>query len=292
MSESVIIDGRLLSLDEARVPVLDRGLHYGEGVFDTMRAYKGAVFRARQHFDRLRSGADLLGLELAQSGDELARLVQSLLEANRLGDAYVRVTVTSGDGGFGMEPARKGPPRVIVVALPLHATPPEYYVKGVRAVISSVRRNETSPLSRIKSLNFLDNLLARRGARAAGVEEALFLNVRGNVAEAASSNVFLVLGGRLLTPDVDSGLLPGITRAVVLEVGGRLGLPVEEREVSLAELMSADEAFLTNSVVELLPLVSVEGSPIGKGQPGPVTLQLHAAYSSLVEEETSAQYTA
>lgn len=289
MSESVIIDGKLLSLDEARVSVLDRGLHYGEGIFDTMRAYNGVVFRARQHLDRLRSSAELLGLELAHSDEELARLVQSLLEANRLGDAYVRVTVTSGDGGFGMEPSRKATPRVIVVALPLHATPPEYYVKGVRAVISSARRNETSPLSRIKSLNFLDNLLARRVARAAGVEEALFLNVRGNVAEAASSNVFLVLGGELVTPDPSSGLLPGITRAVVLELAARLGLSVEERAVSLAELRDADEAFLTNSVVELLPLVSVEGGPIGKGKPGPVTLQLHAAYRSLVQEEISAQ---
>ncbi|MBI3922657.1 MAG: aminotransferase class IV family protein, partial [Armatimonadetes bacterium] len=170
--------------------------------------------------------------------------------------------------------------------------PPEYYVKGVRAVITSARRNETSPLSRIKSLNFLDKLLARRGARSAGAEEALFLNVEGNVAEAAASNVFLVLGGQLVTPDLSSGLLPGITRAAVIEVGGRLGLQVEERAVSLAELRDADEAFLTNSVVELLPLVSVEGGPIGKGKPGPVTLQLHAAYSSLVEEETSAQYTA
>ena len=165
--------------------------------------------------------------------------------------------------------------------------PPELRERGMAAVVSGVRRNETSPLARVKSLNYLDNLLAREEARRSGAGEALLLNTRGFIAEGAASNVFLVRDGTLLTPGVEAGALPGITRQVVMELAGEEGLAVEEANVTLPDLFGAGEAFLTNSVMEVMPLVSVDGRPVGPGRPGPLTERLARRYRDLVARETS-----
>lgn len=293
MVEYVLLDGNLIPFDEARVPILDRGLLYGEGVFDTMRVYDGRAFRLAEHLHRLVAGAETLGLRCPVGPSELSAYVANLLRANQLRDAYLRITLTRGDGGFGMEAQPDITPRLFIVARPLPPTPDAIYTHGVSAIVSSIRRNETSPLSRIKSLNYLDNLLARAEARRSNADEAILLNTRGGVTEAASSNIFLVLregmdnSPTLVTPDLASGVLPGITRAVVLQLAEQIDIASTERPVSSAELDSASETFLTNSMREIVPLVRVGDRVVGKGSPGDVTRQIAAAYRELVEEDSS-----
>jgi len=272
------LDGRLVAEREAAVPATG-GVLYGYGVFETMRAYAGRVFRLDAHEGRMRAGAHRLGLALPFDGDELRRTIAAVLDRNGLTglDAAVRLTLEGDapplDGVSGPSPARW-----IVTARELVEYPESLYERGATAVIADVRRNETSGLSQLKTLNYLDNLLARRAARAAGAEEAILLNTRGDVAEGAASNVFAVAGRQLVTPPIDAGALPGIARATVLDVAPALGLDVRESTLTVDALRAADEAFFTNSLMEVLPLVRLDAAPIGGGRPGAVTRQLREVY--------------
>jgi branched-chain amino acid aminotransferase len=293
VAEYVFIDDRMLPLEGARIPVVDRGLLYGEGVFDTMRAYNGEVFRFRQHLERFLAGAQSLGLQCPLDFSALGSQVETLLKANQLADAYIRLTLTRGDGGFGMEALEGGMGRLFIVARALASIPKRIYEQGITAVVSRIRRNETSPLSGIKSLNFLDNLLARREAKAVGADESILLNTRSNVAEASSSNVFLVMredaaaSVAIITPDRASGVLPGITREAVLEVAAELQLAAAERPVAREELFHAREVFITNSIRGIVPIVKVDGHSIGDGAPGAATVRLMEAYRRLAQRNLS-----
>ena len=277
----VYLNGELVAAEQAALPALDRGLLYGYGLFETMRSYGGRVFRLAEHYRRLAAGAALLAIAVPLTLDVLEEAIDATLARNGLAGAYVRLTLTAGPGGDG------GKASVVLFARDLTEYPAELRGRGMAAVVSAVRRNETSPLARVKSLNYLDNLLAREEARRSGAGEALLLNTLGFVAEGAASNVFLVRDGALLTPGVEAGALPGITRQVVMDLAGEEGMAVEEANVTLPALFGAGEAFLTNSVMEVMPLVSVDGRPVGSGRPGPLTERLARQYRDLVARETS-----
>jgi branched-chain amino acid aminotransferase len=281
-------NGRIVRASEVTISPLDHGVLYGDGLFETMRAYDGRVFRLDAHLERLAASAPVLHLELPWTAAELGTAVEQALSANTLTDAYLRLTVLRGVGPPGPDPRLCREPQYFVVARPLKPYPERCYAEGAVAVVATTRQNEGSPLSRVKSLSYLNHVLARVEAREAGADEALLLNGRGELAEGASSNLFALCGGTLVTPPVESGCLPGIARAVVLEIAPRLGLAVALRPLALSELLDADEAFLTNSLMEVMPLARAGDRPIGSGRPGPVTARLAAAYRAVVDEETSA----
>jgi len=282
MGDIVYLNGELVPRHEARISPFDRGFLYGYGLFETMRAYKGCVFRLERHLARLRRSAERLTFASGLGAYDLEQAIYRTLEANKLANARMRLTVSAGPGERGLAPPAEGLITVLVFAEKL-ALLPKAYEQGIRAAIVSPRRNSLSPLSRIKSTNYLDNLMAYSEATALGADEAILLNERGFIAEGSMSNIFLVTNGLLLTPSEESGILPGITREAVLELARDLGIEAVAGEIPLADLTQADEAFLTSSVREVLPIASIDTKPVGQGRPGPMTKRLMAAYRQLVE---------
>ena len=282
MKDIIYINGALVPRGEARISPFDRGFLYGYGLFETMRSYGGWVFRLDRHLARLMRSAERLGLAALLDPAVLEQAIQKTLEANRLRDARIRLSISAGEGERGLAPPESGMLTIIVVAERLSLPTPRAYEKGVSAAIVSARRNSQSLLSGIKSMAYLESLLAHSEAMAAGADEAILLNERSTVAECSTSNIFLVVGGRLLTPSAESGILPGITREVVLELAQGLGITTVVGEIQLADLLGADEAFLTNSIVELMPITQVDGRPVGRGKPGEVTMRLLKTYREQV----------
>lgn len=284
----VYLNGSIVDDDQALIPASDRGVLFGDGVFETMRAYGGKPFRVDRHLQRLRQGCRELRINGVPADEDLREAVSELYRLNVVsGDAYVRITVTGGrfDGNRTLE--RSGAPGVYIVVKPFEGYPLEFYRRGVRVVVSSVRTNPGSPLSRIKSNNYLGNLMAKQEARDRGADDAVMLNATDHLAEGTSSNLFLVRRGRVLTPAVECGLLPGITREAVLELCEERGMPCETGRFVLQDLLGADEAFFTVSTGEIVPIAEVEGTPIGFRCPGPITGRLTDAYRALVRKELS-----
>jgi len=284
--EIVYLNGRLLPVGEAAVSVYDHGFLYADGLFETVRSYAGHPFRLDRHLDRLFSSAELIGLKVPVNAEQLNAAVLETMAANDLLDARIRITVTRGPGKPGILPDPKQHATVLITARPLDLPSAEKYEQGWTAAVVAERRNSQSLLSRIKTLNCLPARVATMQARAAGAEEPILLNERGFVAEGATSNIFLVMGGsfgsaqdrELITPDLDSGILPGITREVVLSIAPRLGLRAIERPVSLDDLTRAEEVFRTSSVMEFRPVVRVDDRLVGEGRAGAVTRAVMAAY--------------
>lgn len=283
MEEIVYLNGSLMPLTEARISPFDHGFLYGYGLFETMRAYGGRVFRLERHLARLMRSAEFLGLASKLATFDLEKAVMETIGANGLSDARIRLTVSAGEGEITPDPATLKEPTVLIMAQSYTPYLMERYEKGFKVVVSTIRLNSQSPLSRIKSANYLNNILARREAKEAGADEALILNERGFLAEGSTSNIFLVIRGLLITPSEESGILPGITREAILELAPSLGIKAREREVTQEHLIKADEAFLTNSLIEVMPITEVNGKPIGSGKPGELTKRLMAAYRELVE---------
>ncbi len=288
MPELIWHDGQIFPSEDARCSCLDRGRLYGDGLFETMRAYSGQVFRLDAHLARLMAGAEQLYLQLPMPTEELQTIVQKTLKESELASAYIRLTVTRGVGGSPSE-LDASTASVTVWVRALAGYPAQLYETGMSALLSQTRRNEYSLLSTLKTLNYLDSLLARAAAQRAGADEAIFLNTSGQLAEASASNLFIVADGRVLTPPIEAGILPGITRACVLELCGAEGISIQEQPLELHRLPVAKEAFLTNSLMEIMPLTSFAGKEIGSGQPGEITRQLQQAYRSLADEETNTQ---
>lgn len=286
MAELVYVNGRLLPRDEAWISAADLGFLYGDGLFETMRVGAGRPLHLDEHLERLASGAAFLGIPCPPSG-ELRRAMTAVIAANEVEEGSLRLTLTRGEG-TGPDPVPGIKPTLVVSAKRGIPYREEQYMEGFRAKLVSLRRDQGSPLCRVKSLNFLPNLLARREAREAGCDEGLFLNLEGNLSEGAVSNLFLwekvhrpsdrAPTWRLVTPTEGSGLLPGIMRRVVMNVARRAGYDVMETDIPLTRLLDAQEAFLTNSLMEIMPLVAVDGREIGPGQPGPLTQQLMKLY--------------
>ena len=286
MEETVYLNGKLIPSSEAKISPFSYGFLVGYGAFETMRSYEGIIFCLDRHLARLHQAAELLGIAHKVDAFDLKQACANLLKANDLSDARVRLTITGGDGDIVPNPDTLKDINVFIVARKLVPKPAESYQRGYKAAISLYRTNSRSPLSRLKSTSYLANALARQEARIAGVDEVILLNEQGFVAEGATTNIFLLSGHILITPSIESGLLPGITREVVLELAGSMGIQKIVNQVKLDELLAASEAFLTSSTIEIMPLSKVDGKPIGSGKPGPVTQQLMLSYKELVDRET------
>ena len=286
MDQAVYLDGQVLRLSHARLSPLDYGFLFGYGLFETMRAYSGRVFRLTQHLARLQRSADFMALTDKLAHYDLARAVSDTIQANALSDARIRLSVSAGPGEIAPDPDRCGEPTVFIVARPYTPLSHQVYERGFRACISTFRRDSLSPLSRVKSCNYLLSALARREAKLVKADEALLLNEEGELTEGSVSNLFVISDGVVLTPPLESGTLPGITRETVLEIATSLMINVEERKLVPGQLYRADEAFLTNSVLEIVPLTIVDDKPVGSGRPGALTRKLMSAYKDMVRVET------
>jgi branched-chain amino acid aminotransferase len=279
MSRLVMIDGAIVAPGEARVSVFDRGFLYGDAVFEVLRTYGGVPFALDEHLARLRRSAERVAIELPIDDRTLRDEVERAVAASGNAESYVRIVVTRGSGPLSLDPDTAEHPLRVVLVEAVTPPPPDAYARGVWAVLVHTRRavDETAAAG-AKVTNYLANLLAVREAKARGAHEALIVDAHGHVVEGASSNVFVVLGGRVATPPEKSGILAGITRARILSAAATLGIAVEERELSVADVTGADEVFITSSIRELLPVVRVDGGPVGAGVPGPVARALHAEF--------------
>jgi branched-chain amino acid aminotransferase len=273
------VNGEIVPAEEARVSVLDNGFTFGDGVYETLRTYAGRPFRLDRHLERLRASAARLGIGLPLPDAELRARLDALLARAGNPESYIRLIVSRGVGDISYNFDRVKGPTVVMAVKPYQPYPEHHFRDGVDVIVSKVRRNHPLALDpAIKSCNLLNNILAVREAQARGAAEAILLNHAGDVAEGASTNVFAVQGGALLTPPLDAGILEGVTRGVVIEMARRRGLTVREERLPLPALVAADEVFLTSTTRELAPVRSVEGSAIGPGRPGPTTLGLLAAF--------------
>jgi len=275
----VWIDGQLVDEADAKVSVFDHGLLYGDGVFEGIRMYHNRIFKLQEHIERLFWSAKALMLDIQMSPEEIIRACVETCRANNLRDGYIRLIVTRGKGTLGLDPRRCPKPSVIVIAATIQLYPEKYYQEGLTIVTVPTTRNLVNSVNpAIKSLNYLNNILARIEANNAGVEEAILLNSEGFVAECTGDNVFIVHKGRLMTPPLSAGALYGITRGTVLESARDLGIPTAEPNLTRYDVYIADEVFLTGTAAEMVPVVKVDGRVIGNGLPGPVTGQLMAAF--------------
>jgi branched-chain amino acid aminotransferase len=279
------VAGEFVEADEATVPISNAALLQGIGVYETLRTYGGRPLRPDAHLERLRRGAAYLHLRLPKSDKGIALIVGNLLRTNRLEDARVRITATA-TSVEQLEDPGPSPAELIVTACPLSPAPRSIQKDGVIAIVAEARANELDPSAQHKTTSRARYATALRQAHAAGAFEAIFLNARGRVAEGTVSNVFVVRDSRLATPPASEGLLPGITRSIVMELAVQEDRTVEERPVEPAELLAAHEVFITNSILEIVPVIRIDGRAIGNGRPGPITRKFIEAYKTLVARET------
>jgi len=281
----VWIDGGVVEGRDARVPVTDHGFLYGDGVFEGMRVYGRRVFRLDDHLRRIEVSARCIGLRIPGGAARLREIVLETARAFDEDEAYVRLIVSRGEGALGVDPTTCPEPRVVCILDHVSLYPEETLERGLALVTVSGRRPGPDVLDpRVKSLNYLNNALAKLEARQRGADEALLLNAAGQVAEASVANVFALRDGVLLTPPATDGALEGMTRATVLELAARDGLPTAERTLGRYDLMAADEVFLTGSGARIVPVTSLDGERIGKGVPGPVTQKLIRAFEAHARE--------
>jgi branched-chain amino acid aminotransferase len=282
----IYIDGELYSRDDARVSVFDHGLLYGDGVFEGLRIYARRVFRLAAHLDRLWASAHAIALRMPMSRLALESAIHDTVRANRQENGYIRLVVTRGDGPLGLDPLTCARPRVIIIVTDLAIYPEALYAAGIRVVTAATRQVPGASVDpRIKSLNYLKNVLARLEAHQAGAAEALMLNAEGFVAECTADNVLIVKGDRLLTPPASEGGLDGITRAAIRELAPEVGLRYGEERLGRYDLFVADECFLTGTGAEVVPVIALDGRTIGAGVPGPRTRELAARLRRLAESE-------
>lgn len=282
------MNGKIVAAEQASVSVFDHGLLYGDGVFEGIRFYNGRAFRLQSHLERLCLSARAIALRIPYTVEDLAQAVADTIAASATRDGYLRLVVTRGCGPLGVDPSHCHTPAVFIIAASLQLVSARVREVGAKVVIAATRRLGPDGLDpRIKSLNYLNHVLARMEATHAGADEAILLNSAGRVAEGSADNVFIVKGGELLTPPVIESALDGITRQVVLELAQQLGLPHQEMPLAPYDLFTADECFLTGTGAELIPVAEINGRPVSLC-PGPIYQQLAAAFRQLVESEDGA----
>ena len=285
MSLKVYINGEFFDKEDAKISVYDHGLLYGDGVFEGIRSYSGKVFKKREHINRLWDSASAIMLEIPMTREEMIEAVEKTLEINKISDGYIRLIVTRGTGSLGLDPTKCANPQVIIITDHISLYPQELYENGLEIITVSVMRNHPAALSpRIKSLNYLNNVLAKIEGLQAGCIEALMLNHKGEVAECTGDNMFLVRKGELLTPPIDAGILEGITRQAVIDLAVEMGVNVREIPLTKYDVYIADECFLCGTAAEVIPVVTVDSRSIGSGRPGPVTKELLDRFHKLVRE--------
>jgi branched-chain amino acid aminotransferase len=280
----IFLNNKFVPREEARVSVFDHGFLYGDGIYETLRAYGGRIFMLQQHLTRLQRSAKLIGLEIPIAEKDWPNLLSDAIARNGLRDAYLRITVSRGTGEIGLDPGLCPKPTVVIIAKPFQAYPAHLLARGVSLVTTSVHRNLATALSpQIKSLNFLNNILAKQEATKAGAFDGVMLNAEGHLTECTTSNIFFVQHGRLCTPSVACGILDGITREVVLTLAKERGMPTEESAYMPEALRQAEECFLTNTTMELMPVRDVDQHLVGTGKPGPLTLALHEQFRASLD---------
>ena len=285
MSRQVYINGKFVPQEQASVSVFDHGLLYGDGVFEGLRSYGGKIFRLEEHVRRLFESALTICLEIPLSPADMCQAINDTVAKNGIDDGYVRALVTRGVGTLGLGPDRCDHPQIIIIADTIALYPSEYYEKGLEIITASTIRNHPAALSpRVKSLNYLNNILAKIEGMQAGCVEALMLNHKGEVAECTGDNIFLVRDGVLMTPPMDAGILGGITRDAVVELAQAAGIEVLKVSLTRHDVFVADECFLTGTAAEVIAVVKVDDRTIGTGKPGPMTLDLKERFHRLARE--------
>jgi branched-chain amino acid aminotransferase len=277
------LNGKLVDKADAKVSVYDHGLLYGDGIFEGIRVYSGKVFRLHEHVERLYESARHILLEIPWTPQKMIEETLRTVEANKKQDGYIRTVVTRGVGSLGIDPNRCETPQIVIIVDDISLYPQRMYDEGMEIVTSSFIRSHPNTISpRVKSLNYLNNILAKIEANRAGCPEALMLNHLGEVAECTADNVFLVKHGVLRTPPITAGILQGVTRDAVIELAQAAGITVQEIALTRHDVYAADEMFLTGTGAEVVPVVKVDGRPVGGGRPGPITKQLRERYHVLV----------
>src|SRR5437899_2256514 len=278
----ISINGKLFDKADAKVSVYDHGLLYGDGVFEGIRIYAGKVFRLREHLERFYESARHIMLEVPLKPDQLSEAVVNTVKINAKKDGYIRLVLTRGPGSLGIDPRKTTDPQLIIIVDDISMYPPELYESGLEIITAATIRSHPNALNpRIKSLNYLNNIMAKVEGLQAGCVEALMLNHKGEIAECTGDNIFLVKHGALRTPPVDAGILEGVTRNAVIELAQGDNIPVEEIALTRHDVYVADECFLTGTAAEVVPVVKCDGRPIGDGKPGPVTRQLRERFMRL-----------
>lgn len=280
----ICINGRFLNSKNAKISVFDRGFMYGDGVFETMRSYAGVVFQLDGHLNRLIDSLKILKIKSPYTKACFKDAIYRILRLNKISNGYIKLTVTRGEGRFGISYKDKFRPNVVIVAKVFEGYPEWMFKRGVSASLTGVQ-NELSPLSGLKTLNYLPFILARFDAKDSGFDEAILVNTKGYITEGATSNLFIVKGKAITTPSLASGILPGVTRGVIISLAKKLNFKVREKLVTKRELFSADEIFLTNSLAEVIPVTKVDSKRIGSGSPGAATKLLHISYQKQVIRE-------
>ncbi|HEV2295468.1 MAG TPA: branched-chain-amino-acid transaminase [Tepidisphaeraceae bacterium] len=285
MSLKIWLDGRLVDKQDAKISVYDHGLLYGDGVFEGIRVYAGKLFKAPEHLRRLYDSAKAIRLTIPVSPEAFLAAIEETVRANELDNCYIRAVVTRGVGFLGIDPNKCSNPSVIIIADQIHVYPKELYEKGIAVITAATIRTHPAALSpRVKSLNYLNNILARIEANDAGVPEAIMLNHAGNVAEGTVQNIFIVRDGRVLTPTAVDGILEGVTRQTMLDLCAQMKIPHEQRTLQKHDLYVADECFLTGTGAEVMPVTRIDGRIVGAGAVGPITKGLIDAFHKCVRQ--------
>jgi len=286
MSLKIYLNGKLVDKDKAKISVFDHGLLYGDGVFEGIRSYNGLVFKLKEHIDRLYESAHSLMLKIPLSKQAMIKAVIDTLRANKLKDAYIRLVVTRGEGDLGLDPRKCKKAGIFIIADKIALYPEKFYQRGLEIMTVPTQRNISEAINpQIKSLNYLNNILAKIEAINCGFEEAIMLNADGHVAECTGDNIFIVKDKQLLTPPVHVGILRGITRDAVMGLARKEKLTVTEEILTRHDLFSADECFLTGTAAEIIPVVKIDGRVIGSGKPGKATLKLLKEFRKLAKVE-------
>lgn len=275
----IYLDGSYVAEADARVSVFDHGLLYGDGVFEGIRLYQGNVFRLDEHLERLEYSAKALMLKLPWSRSEIAEATCETCRRNNLTDGYIRLVVTRGVGDLGLSPWLCAKPSIFIIASKIALYPAEHYTAGLSIVTVATRRINSAALPpAVKSLNYLNNIMAKMEARQAGALEAIMLNDQGYVAECTGDNIFIVHKGVIITPAASQGALKGITRSSIIDIAKELGIPLQEADLTRYDIWNADECFLTGTAAEVIPVVKLDGREIGTAKPGPVTHRVLEAF--------------
>jgi branched-chain amino acid aminotransferase len=285
MTPRVYINGKLFDKADAKISVYDHGLLYGDGVFEGIRIYESKVFRLREHIDRLYDSARSIYLEIPMPREQMIDAVLDTVKANQKKNGYIRLVVTRGAGYLGLDPRKTTDPQIIIIVDDISLYPQELYESGMEIVTAATIRNHPNAVNpRVKSLNYLNNILAKVEGVRAGAMEALMLNHKGEVAEATGDNVFVIKHGVLRTPPTDAGILDGITRNAVIELARGMNIPVQETALTRHDVFTADECFLTGTAAEVIAVIKCDGRPIGSGKPGPITRQLRERFQQLTRQ--------